>query len=37
MYFSSRDGLWQVAIKIGVTLIDDFDAVKGIYINDNIL
>ena len=37
MNFRSRSGLWQVAIKIGITFIADFDAVRGISINDDIL
>lgn len=37
MYFRSRSGLWQVAIKIGVTFIAGFDAVRGIGVNDDIL
>ena len=37
MYFRIRNRLRQVAIKIGVTLITDFNAVRGICINDKVL
>ena len=37
MYFRTRNRLRQVAIKIGVALITDFNAIGSISINDNVL